>query len=219
MSPGVQEVILQTSETRGGFAMKVDDVMTREVITVPPGASLKQAAHLFIEYRISGLPVVDNENHVLGVISETDVLPKEAEGQAKADAHLVGEAMTSPAVTVEADRPLGAAAKLILERGVNRLPVVDNAKLVGIVTRADLVRAFVRSDAEIAREIRDDVIVRDLWLDKKSVQVEVEDGEVTLTGTLGSRADADVTVALVRRVPGVVGVHPNLTWTDEDIEC
>jgi CBS domain-containing protein len=199
--------------------MKVEDVMSREVVTVPPGASLKQAAHLFIEHRVSGLPVVDNDKHVLGVISETDVLAKEAEGQAKADAHLVGEAMTSPAVTIEADRPLGAAAKLILEERVNRLPVVENGKLVGIVTRADLVRAFVRADAEIASEIREDVVVRDLWLDKEDVQVEVDDGEVTLKGRVDNRTDADLLAALVSRVPGVVGVRAKLTWTDEDLEC
>ena len=96
---------------------------------------------------------------------------------------------------------------------------VEDGKLVGIVTRADLVRAFVRSDAEIAQEIRDDVVVREVWLDKHSVQVEVEDGEVTLAGTLDNRADAEVLEALVRRVPGVVGVDSKLTWRDDDTEC
>lgn len=199
--------------------MKIADVMTQEVVTVQPGASLKQAAHLFVEHRISGLPVVDNENHVLGVISETDVLSKEAEAEANAGAHLVGEAMTSPAVTIEANRPIGVAAKLMLEEGVTRLPVVDNGTLVGIVARADLVRAFVRSDADIAQEIRDDVVVGELWLVKKDVQVEVDDGEATLTGKVDDRADRDLLVTLVSRVPGVVGVHAKLTWTDEDIEC
>lgn len=80
--------------------------------------------------------------------------------------------MTAPALTVEARRPVDAAAKLMVERGVNRLPVVDDGKLVGIVTRADLVRAFVRSDAEIEQEIRDDVVARGMWLDKHSVHVE-----------------------------------------------
>jgi CBS domain-containing protein len=215
--------------------MKVGDVMTGEVVTVPPGASLKEAARLLVEHRISGLPVVDNQNHVLGVVSEADVLPKEVAGlplrgplawltgqlevdRSKLEAHLVGEAMTAPALTIEANRPVGVAAKLMVEKGVNRLPVVEDSKLVGIVTRADLVRAFVRSDAEIAQEIRDDVVVRGVWLDKHSVQVEVEDGEVTLAGTLDTRADAAVLEALVRRVPGVVGVHSKLAWTDDETE-
>src|SRR5512132_1445511 len=108
--------------------MRVEDVMTRDVVTVPPGASLKEAARLLVEHRISGLPVVDNESHVLGVISEADLLTKEAGGsqlrspfawlpelggeadRSKLDARLVGEAMTAPAVMIEANRPLAVAA-------------------------------------------------------------------------------------------------------------
>jgi CBS domain-containing protein len=214
--------------------MKVEDVMTREVLTVSPGASLKEAAHLLVEHRISGLPVVDNEDHVLGVVSEADVLPKEVAGlqlrrplawltglevdRSKLEARLVGEAMTAPALTIEAHHPVGFAAKLMIDRSVNRLPVVDDGKLIGIVTRADLVRAFVRSDAEIAREILDEVVVRDLRLDRQSVQVEVEEGEVTLTGRLDSRADVQSVEALVARVPGVVGVQSTLAWTEDDTE-
>jgi CBS domain-containing protein len=104
---------------------------------------------------------------------------------------LVGEAMTTPAVTIEAHRPVSLAARRMLETGVNPLPVNDDGKLVGIVTRADVVRAFVRGDAEIARVIRDDVVVCGLRLDGHSVQVEVEDGEVTLNGMLDNRADAN----------------------------
>jgi CBS domain-containing protein len=217
--------------------MKVGDVMTHEVVTVPPGASLKEAAHLLVEHRISGLPVVDTENHVLGVLSEADVLPKEAAGlqphtplawlpglgaeadRSKLEARLVGEAMTTPAVTIEPQRPVALAATRMIERGVNRLPVVDEGRLVGIVSRADLMRAFVRTDAEIAEEIRDDVVVRGLRLERHSVQVEVEDGEVTLTGTLDSGADAQSLAALASRVAGVVGVHSRLAWTDGDTEC
>jgi CBS domain-containing protein len=204
--------------------MKVEDIMTREVVTVPPGASLKQAAHLLVEHRISGLPVVDNQRHVLGVVSEADILSKEAAelpapralawlvgfdaevDRSKLEARLVGEAMSSPALTIAADRPAGRAARLMIENDVNRLPVVEGGELVGIVTRADLVRAFVRSDAEIAAEIRDEVVVGDLGLDKHSVQIEVEDGEVTLT-TIGKTADARALEALVSRIPGVVSVH------------
>jgi CBS domain-containing protein len=217
--------------------MKVEDVMTREVFTVPSGATLKQATHLLVEHGISGLPVVDGENHVLGILSEADVLPKEAGSvpppsplawlagfdaevdRSKLDARLVGEAMTTPAVTIEARRPVSHAAGLMIERGVNRLPVVEEGVLVGIVTRADLVRAFIRSDAEIAQEIRDDVIVRGLRLDQKHVRVAVDDGDVTLTGIVENRADAESLAAWVTRVPGVVAVHSKLDWGDEDTEC
>ena len=216
--------------------MKVEDVMTCKVVTVPSGASLKDAARLLAEHRISGLPVVDTESHVLGVLSEADVLAKEAGSQlrtplawlpelgdevdrSKLEARLVGEAMTAPAVTIEPDRPVALAATRMVERDVNRLPVVDEGKLVGIVTRADLIRAFVRTDAEIAQEIRDDVVVRGLRLERHSVRVEVEEGEVTLTGTLDSAADAQSLAALARKVAGVVGVHSRLAWTDVDTEC
>lgn len=216
--------------------MNVEDVMTREVVTVPPGASLKEAARLLVEHRISGLPVVDDGDHVLGVVSEADIVEKEAAAvtprgsallpgfefdadRSKSEARLVGEAMTAPAVTVEARRPASLAAKRMLESGVKRLPVLEEGKLVGIVTRADLVRAFVRSDAEIAREIRDDVVVHGLRLREHSVRVEVEDGEVTLTGVLDSRADAHSLEAMASEVPGVVGVHARVTWTDDDPEC
>jgi CBS domain-containing protein len=215
--------------------MKIEDLMTRKVVTVQPGATLKDAARLLVEHRISGLPVVDNEDHVLGVVTEADVLSKEADellpsplawlvgfdvevDRSKLEARLVGEAMTTPALTIEAYRPVSLAARRMIERGVNRLPVVEDGKLVGIVTRADLVRAFVRSDAEIAREIREDVVVRRLQLDEHSVQVEVDNGEVTLTGTIDSRAGAHLLGALVSKVPGVVGVHSKLARTDEDSE-
>lgn len=211
--------------------MKVVEVMTREVVSVRPGATLKQAAQLLVENRISGLPVVDDENHVLGVFSEADVLPKETAGvfaqqplawltgfdievdRSKLDAHVVGEAMTSPALTIEAEMPVSKAARLMSQKGINRLPVVEKGKLVGIVTRADLVRAFVRSDAEIAREIREELVVARFGLEPHSVEVVVEDGEVALSGGLERRADAELFEAQVRAVPGVVDVRSRLSWS------
>ena len=187
--------------------------------------------------RISGLPVVDSENHVLGVLSEADVLSKEAAGpgppsplawlpglgaevdRSKLDARLAGEAMTAPPVTIEAHRPCHRCGDAHARAGVNRLPVVEDGKLIGIVTRADLVRAFVRSDAEIAQEIRNDVVVRGLRLGGHSVQVEVDEGEVTLSGTLDSGADAQSLEAFTSRVAGVVGIRSRLAWTDADAEC
>ena len=210
--------------------MKIEDVMTREVVAVKPGASLKQAAELLVEHGISGLPVVDDEDHVLGVFSEADVLPKETAGvlaqpslawltgfdievdRSKLDARVVGEAMSSPALTIEAEAPVSKAARLMSERGINRLPVVAEGKLVGIVTRADLVRAFVRSDAEIVEEICEELVVGRFGLDRREVAVEVEDGEATLEGRLQSRADAELLAALVGAVPGVVAVHSRLSW-------
>jgi CBS domain-containing protein len=215
--------------------MKVKDVMTTDVRTVAPGMSLKEAAQVMVEHRISGVPVVDHDGGVLGVLSEGDLLfkertpeerpaallawlfdPLQLDESRKHAAHLVGEAMTAPAVTIGPERPLATAASLMLDRGVNRLPVVGRTgRLVGIVTRADLVRAFSRGDADVARDIREEVIRGQMWLERDDVEVEVEAGEVSLRGTVQRRDEAEALPRLVARVPGVVGVTSEVTWREE----
>jgi CBS domain-containing protein len=193
--------------------MKIKDVMTSEVVTVSPEASLKSAAGLLAEYRVSGLPVVDSAGAVLGVISEADILLKEV-----GDPALTAEqAMTSPARTIGPDRPVTEAAKRMLGESVNRLPVVDeDGNLIGIVTRADLVRAFVRSDEAIAAEIREDVILKTLWISPETLQVSVQQGAVRLGGSVESKTDAELVEAFARRVPGTVSVESHLTWLEEN---
>jgi CBS domain-containing protein len=217
--------------------MRVQDVMTTEVLTVRSDTSLKDAAEILARNRISGLPVVDGENHVVGVLSEGDILFKERgaqekkgvlerwldlplpEAAAKLEARTVGEAMTAPAVTIGRKRPLTEAANSMIDESVNRLPVVDeDRRLIGIVTRADLVRAFVRSDEEIGKEIEEDVIRRTLWIAPESIEVTVERGEVRLTGEVETKADAELIPAFVQRVPGVVSVLSKLRWPEESGE-
>jgi CBS domain-containing protein len=207
--------------------MKVSDLMTKDVVTVTSATSLRDAAELLVEKRISGMPVVDEENAVIGVLSEADILVK-AGGSSprnrllgwlfepdfgdedKIRAETVGEAMSAPALTISSHRPVHEAARLMVGEGVNRLPVVEDGKLVGILTRADVVRAFSRSDAEIAEEIQSDILRRTFWLEPGSVSVTVVDGTVTLQGEVETVADEDVLPALVARVPGVVAVHAEL---------
>ena len=217
--------------------MRVQDVMTTDVLTVRSDTSLKDAAEILARNRISGLPVVDGENHVVGVLSEGDILFKERgakekkgvlerwldlplpEAAAKLEARTAGEAMTAPAMTIGRKRPLTEAANTMIEEGVNRLPVVDDdRRLIGIVTRADLVRAFVRSDEEIAKEIEEDVIRRTLWIAPGSIEVSVARGEVRLTGEVETKADAELIPAFVQRVPGVVSVLSKLRWPEESGE-
>jgi CBS domain-containing protein len=209
--------------------MIVRDVMTKDVVTVAPAAALKTAAATMLAHGISGLPVVDARG-VVGVLSETDVLFKErlrrdcqglldrvfrdpnAPPAVKLDARLVADAMTAPAVTIASGRPVSDAATTLLEHGIDRLPVVDSGRLVGIVTRSDLVRAFIRSDEAIADDIRNDVVVRKAWASPGAITVSVTRGEVVLEGHVDSEVFAETLVALARRVPGVVDVESRLSW-------
>jgi CBS domain-containing protein len=210
--------------------MRVEDIMTTDVRTVTPNTTLKDVALALTELGISGVPVVE-AGRLLGVVSEADILMKErgrnpglgglagllfdetAQIGRKLGARTAGEAMSSPAITITPNRPASEAAGLMIDRLVNRLPVVgDDGALLGIITRADLVRAFVRSDDEIAREIREDVVLHTLWIEPAAVNVQVYSGEVVLGGHVESAADADLIEKLTRRVPGVVSVVSRLRW-------
>jgi CBS domain-containing protein len=208
--------------------------MTRDVVTVTPETSLKDVARKLVELRISGMPVVDAAGSVVGVISEADVLAKErfdhGDGsaiarlihrpdpseKAKLAARVAGEAMTSPAVTVEPYWTIPTVAQMMLERGINRLPVVQGGKLRGIVTRADLVRAFARTDDEIAAEVREALALQEaMSFGRGPVDVRVEAGEATLTGKVRSRDDAEVLANATARVPGVIGVRSDVVWPEK----
>ena len=215
--------------------MRVQDVMTRDVATVAPDTSLKDVARELVARGISGVPVVDANGRVVGVVSEADVLAKEQREPAenggalarlvhrpnpgartKLDARVAREAMTSPAITIEPFWTIPSAAQIMLDRSINRLPVVHDGRLVGIVTRADLVRAFARSDEETAREIREQIALQEaLWLEDGTIEVQVQAGETTLTGSVRRRGDAEILPQIVAKVPGVVTVHSNLTWSGD----
>ena len=210
--------------------MKVEDLMTKDVVAVRSETSLKEVAALLGEHGFSGVPVVDAEGRVLGVVSEHDILAKERGGgtrrrgflawlsewegvelEAKLAACTAGEAMTSPAVTVHADAHVSRAAALMFDRDVDRLPVLGgDDRLAGIVTRADMIRAFTRSDREIDREIREDVLLRGFGLSPDDVDVVVENGAVTLRGEVESRGIAESLEVVVSHVLGVVSVSSDL---------
>jgi len=208
--------------------MKVRDVMTESVYTVAADTPLKVVATRMLEYGISGMPVVD-DGRLVGVVSETDILFKERVAPdrkglvdwivhyaddpplAKLDARTAAEAMTTPAVTVGPERSVSDAAALMLDLRIDRLPVVDGGELIGIVTRADLVRAFTRPDDEIERDIREEGLLRRYWLDRSEVDVTVMDGNVVLAGEMHSPELADSLVAFAERTPGVVSVESRLT--------
>jgi CBS domain-containing protein len=217
--------------------LTVRDAMTRTVVSVQPSTPLKEVARALLDHGISGLPVVAGDGTVLGVVSEADLLVKEQGADAvhhrplarfigestasraqllKVAALTAAEAMTAPAITITPGRPLQEAAATMTSRHVNRLPVVDDGQLVGIISRADLVRAYIRSDDELTATIRDEVILRILWLDPALFSVVVKDGVASITGRVDRRSTAEMIERSVRMVPGVVDVDAAVAWVTDD---
>ncbi|MFF9119957.1 CBS domain-containing protein [Streptomyces massasporeus] len=218
---------------------KVGALMTSDVVRAEYGTPFKEVARLLAEHRISGLPVVDDDEKVLGVISETDLLTRQAGApgppephrrfhrpgwtpgsralRAKARARTAGQLMSSPAITVHSDATVAEAARVMARHRVERLPVVDDEeRLVGIVTRRDLLQVFLRPDPEIRSSVRNDVLVRALCLTPYSVDVDVHEGVVTLTGQLERRSECATAVEMCRQTDGVVAVVDHLTHRFDD---
>ncbi|MET7481700.1 CBS domain-containing protein [Streptomyces sp. NPDC005538] len=201
----------------------VSDVMTRSVATVDGAASFKDIVRTMQERKVSALPVVDGADRVLGVVSEADLLPKEEFRDSdpdrytqlrrlsdlrKAGSVTAAELMTSPALTVPADATLAQAARDMVRARVKRLPVVDDdRRLLGIVSRADLLKVFLREDEEIAEEVRREVAAYLFPAPDSQVRVEVAEGVVTLGGRVRDTSLVPVAARLVRAVEGVVDVR------------
>ena len=218
-------------------ATHVEQLMTTRVVTASPDMPLKRVAALLVEHRISGVPVVQ-AGRVVGVVSEGDILAKERgptaapmrgmldwilgngdeDARAKLEARTAGEAMSTPAVTIQPWRSASAAAGLMLERSVKRLPVVEAGKLVGIVSRGDLVRAFARPDAQVEDDIRREVMLHLLWMSPDETDIEVRGGEVRLRGEVETELLAKLLPEEIERVPGVVGVRSELTARRRQLE-
>ncbi|MFE0464571.1 CBS domain-containing protein [Kitasatospora sp. NPDC058965] len=213
----------------------VAEVMTREVVTATAETPFKEIAALFHRNDITAIPVVDDHGRPLGLVSEADLIRKEAvlpdpEGRfpgrwleakdrARAEAETAGGLMTSPAVTARPGWSVAEAARAMDKHRVKRLPVVDEVgRVVGIVSRRDLLQVFLRHDAAIREEIVYDVLGRTLWLGEEDVEVAVHEGVVTLTGRLPRRSQIPVTERLCRGVDGVVAVHQTLDWTEDDTD-
>ncbi|WP_431961459.1 CBS domain-containing protein [Actinacidiphila sp. bgisy160] len=214
---------------------KTGHVMTADVVSVREGAPFKDVVALLARHRISGLPVVDDDEKVLGVVSETDLMLRQASQEdgprrrlptlsaaarrkaARARARTAGQLMSTPAVTVRAGETVAVAARTMAEHRVNRLPVVDEEdRLVGIVTRGDLLQVFLRPDPDIRAEIVDEVVVRALWLAPRAIGVSVHHGVVSLEGRLERRTEVALAEAMTRQVDGVVAVVNRLTYRLDD---
>ncbi|MGW1627663.1 CBS domain-containing protein [Streptomyces sp. NPDC002172] len=206
-----------------GTPHTVSDVMTRTVAAIGRDAPFKDVVTLMTEWKVSALPVLEGDGRVIGVVSEADLLPKEEfrdsdpdrftqrqrlDDLAKAGAVTAGELMSTPAVTVHPNATLAQAARIMAQRKVKRLPVVnDESLLEGVVSRSDLLKVFLRGDEELAEEVRHEVVDRLFPLSADHIQVEVAEGAVTLTGWVEDNGLAAVAERLARAVEGVVDVH------------
>lgn len=211
----------------------VSDVMTANPVTVTTDTSFKAAAELLTEHQISALPVIGEHGQPVGIVSEADLLVKEASRPGitfpgvfagakrwarwrKTAAHTVGEVMTTPVREIKPDAPLALAARRLVDTNARRLLVVDDfGHLVGVLARRDLLRAFVRDDDELAEAVRTQVAPRLLLGEHRSLSVRVVDGEVILEGLLAHGSDVDLAGHLAARVPGVVGVTNNIRAADD----
>ncbi|GMQ86395.1 MAG: CBS domain-containing protein [Acidimicrobiia bacterium] len=195
--------------------MNVVDLMTTEVIAVSRDTGLREAARLMFRNRVSGLPVTDPDGMLTGIITEADFLRLEVERQegGSEQAVTVGEVMSIGVVTIRPEMEIYEAAKIMTVQEVKRLPVVDDDnRLLGVISRADIVSIFTRPDDVIEDEIREDLLRRVLYIDPDELGVSVRNGVVALSGQVGTRAEASMLEELTNRLDGVFGVETELTW-------
>ena len=213
--------------------MKVRDLMTTDPLTVSAETLLKEAARTMVRNRVSGLPVMA-DGVLIGIVTEGDFLRQEANrdqpyrfslldalfGEGPTDppaAESVVEVMTENVITIRPEATIGEAARVMANKRVKRLPVIDeDGTLVGIMSRADVVNAFTKPDEIIEDEVSEDIVRRLLFLDPEDIGVSVADGVVTLEGEMENRTEAHLLEELTRRVEGVVRVDSQLRFLVDD---
>lgn len=187
--------------------MQVRDVMTVAVISVAPATPVKEIAQTLVGARIGGVPVLE-EGRLVGIVTSSDVLAvKERSGEASPTA---ADVMTGKPRTLTEGTSVAAAARVLARYRIKRAPVVRGSKVVGIITRGDLLRPYLRTDWEILAEVEDEVLGRTLGLSPRKVRVEVRGGAVRLSGEIASDELRALAVRLVRAAAGVVGVEDAL---------
>ena len=211
--------------------MKVHDLMSTEVITAAPETSLKEVARMMLGHQISGVPIVGEDDRLVGVVTEADILHHESlrdEGDRLGILHRIrgdevitattaGDAMSAHVVTTGPDVDHTVAARLMETRGVRRLPVVDAyGHVLGIISRSDIMTCFARPDELIEDEIRVDILDRILWTEPGAVNIEVVEGRVTLKGSVPKKSDARILEVLTGRLDGVIDVNTDEVYYAQD---
>jgi CBS domain-containing protein len=210
----------------------VSDVMTRQLITASPETTFQEAVRLLEDNRVSGLPVIDREGKLVGIVTEADLLNKAEKREpdayvlesrrhrldrSRASALDVASAMSRDVVSVGPDSPIALAAREMHARGFKRLPVVDSeGRLVGIVSRGDVLKVFLRSDAELAKEVRGILDHAERTFGGAPIAAKVTGGVVNLEGRLRSKNQVDATVRAVAAVDGVIGIYSRIAYERDD---
>lgn len=189
--------------------MRVRDVMTVGVVAVAPTTPLKEVASLLVGARVSGLPVLD-EGRLVGIVTESDLMPVH-EGAPGHPVQTAADVMTKKVVTLVEEMTVTSAARVLERHRIKRAPVLRGDRMVGIVSRGDLLRPYLRTDSEIRTEVEELVVAGALGVRGAEVQVLVEDGVVRLDGTVESERIRAIVARLVRSVDGVVDVVDELT--------
>jgi CBS domain-containing protein len=212
----------------------VGEVMTRDVVTIGPDTVFKEIASTLSAHGIGAVPVVDARGTPVGLVSETDLLRKEVDQphmpgrlvtqpgwpheRAKARGENAAGLMTAPVVTAHPDWPVAEAAREMDRRRVKHLLVVDgDGRLVGIVSRSDLMRVFLRPDKEIREQVLDEVLRGIMRLSGQEVQVQVTSGVITLRGEVERHSTARIVEQLAQGVDGVVSVRPEIDYVVDDM--
>ena len=206
----------------------VKDVMTTQVVAVRKAASFKEMAVKMRDSRIGAFPVLDDGGRVIGVVSAADMLNKEADlatgpeplssllrfgDREKAAGVTAAELMTSPAVTIGPDAPVAEAARLMRDRRVKRLPVVNaTGHLIGVISRADVLSIFTRPDEQIRHEVIEEVIRNGALVRPQGFTVTVHDGIVTLAGRPENDGAGRDLIEAVQHIEGVVSVRDELSY-------
>ena len=222
--------------------MKIEEIMTRDVITVAPQTPIHEAARLMVDHGVSGLPVVDDQGNLVGVLSEGDLIVRQRarprvpwwraffqEGERlareyqKAAGTTAEEVMTKAVISVSPDLPIEAAALILDQRRIRRVPVVADGRVVGIVSRGDLVKVLANaprpvggptSDSQLVSEMRAR-LAKEPWVSHHGIVVDAANGELLIWGLVASKAEKSALETMARSLPGVKGVRSRLNVESE----
>lgn len=222
--------------------MRVEEIMTKDVITVSPKTPIHEAAELMIDHGVSGLPVVDDAGSVVGIVSEGDLILREkprerapwwrlffgdaerlAREYQKAHGMTVGEVMTRSLIAVSPDFPIESAALILDQHRIRRVPVVADGQLLGILSRGDLIKALAKAPARAGGQPSDERLVREMrarlaeepWVSNRGIVAQAKDGVLSLWGLVLTETEKSAVETMARTIEGCKGIDSHLVVKSE----